>query len=239
MKAPTLAELGFSAHPHHGFVKETEQGQQAPFTDLETGLAKRADVATGRRPGLLSTPQLPLGALLASLVPSQCADGVPTPLARFLPPADTHQQDDVPKVGGSQQHVQIMGHLDQGIGDKAEVPSQAPSCPSHKQTLAYLGPHQRQLQGSCLEVALHGRVEEELREGHVYHPLFLGQLGLHRLIVQAPVALGQGKEGPLGLEDQGQGQGRLAQHPDVSRPCGDGGGLDPVAVLGGLNRYFS
>lgn len=185
-----------------------------------------------------STPQLPLGALLASLVPARCADGVPTPRPGSYLPL-THQQDDVPKVGGSQQHVQIMGHLDRGTGDKAEVPSQAPSCPSHRQTLAYLGPHQRQLQGPCLEVALHGRVEEELREGHVYHPLFLGQLGLHRQIAQAPVALGQGKEGPLGSEDQGQGQGRLAQHPDVSRPCGDGGGLDPVAVLGGLNRYFS
>ena len=123
------------------------------------------------------------------------------------PHANTHQQDNAPEIGGPQQHVQVMGHLDRETGSKVGAPSRAPTCPSHRQAWAYLVPHQRQLQGPRPEVALHGRVEEELREGHVHHPLFLLQLRLHRPVGQAPVPLSQGIEGPLGLEDQGQGQG--------------------------------
>ena len=43
----------------------------------------------------------------------------PPTLARCLPPARTHQQDNAPKVGGPQQHVQIVGHLGREIGGEA------------------------------------------------------------------------------------------------------------------------
>lgn len=48
----------------------------------------------------------------------------------------------------------------------------------------------------------------------------------------------RGKKAPWSGGDQGQGQGRLAKHPDASRPVlgsvRHGGELDPVSVLGEL-----
>ena len=45
-------------------------------------------------------------------------DTSPT-LATNPPPINTHQQDDAPEVGGPQQHVQIVGHLERGVRDEA------------------------------------------------------------------------------------------------------------------------
>lgn len=117
----------------------------------------------GQRPGL-SSAWLPLGASTCTphLFP---AGGVPTHPGHIPTSHNTHQQDHFPKVGGSQQHVQIMGDLNREVGVEAGSlgsPSQDPSGPSHKQALAYLVPHQRQLQGPRLEVTLQGRVEEVL-----------------------------------------------------------------------------
>lgn len=155
----------------------------------------------GQRPGQPSVCSMAATGDSTCILHWSPAGGLPTHPGHVPTSLNTHQQDDAPKVGGPQQHVQIVGHLDRGIGGEAGAsgaPSQVSSCPSHKQALAYLIPHQRQLQGPRLEIALHGRVKEELREGHVHHPLLLLQLGLHCLVGQAPVPLGQGKEGPLG-----------------------------------------
>lgn len=75
-----------------------------------------------------------------------------------------------------------------------------PSYPTLGQALVYLVPNKRQLQRSSLEVALHGRVKEELREGHVHHPLVVIQLRLHRFVEKAPVALLEREECSLGWE---------------------------------------
>lgn len=145
------------------------------------------------------------------LPPHCCVGEVTSNPSHTLPLANTHQENNAPKVGGPQKHVQVTWHLYQGIRNETGL-SASPSWALLTQpqtSLVYLVADKRQLQGSRLEVALHGRVKEELREGHVHHPLLLLQLWLNCPVEEAPVPLSQGEECSLGLGGQGQVQGRL------------------------------
>ena len=84
-------------------------------------------VATGGRPGLLSTRWPHWGPCSPHQSPRGCTLGAPTRLARLPPPTHTHHQDNAPEVGGPQHHIQVMRHLRRGIGGKAEALSQAPT----------------------------------------------------------------------------------------------------------------
>lgn len=138
---------------------------------------------------------LSVPSLYTALLRGYCHYHVSTFYLLYLCCVYPHYHHDGSKVGCSQQHLQVFGHLQQKYSDidcSVGMWVDLRNCFANNLFINYV-----RLEYSCFVVGEHSTVKEKLRQSKIHHPVVLSDDWFNSLVHQCVILIRKFKKHPL------------------------------------------